>query len=87
MKVLLLFLAYIAQITLALDRAVTADRRVLKRSTIKLRSNTGESGGSCTDSTCPNTTTIVTFAVVFGVIGLICACYCIAACYKEYSEE
>ena len=25
--------------------------------------------------------------MVFGVVALICAIYCISACYKEYQEE
>ena len=86
-----LFITLFASLTLSLARTtqLTSDRRVLKRSAIKLRSNTGEDGygSGCSGTTCPNKETIVVFIVVFSIIALICVGYCLAACYTERQEE
>ena len=82
MKAINLLLAHLS-LALARSTLTTNDRRVLKRSAIKLRSNTGQDGygSSCSGETCPNTDTLTVFLVIFGIIGVVCVGYCIAACY------
>ena len=85
MKYLAFILACFIKVFSA-QRDYTSEGRRLKRSAIKLRSNTGEHSGSCSSDNCKNTQ-IITISAVFGIVALICAIYCISACYKEYQEE
>ena len=86
MKLLTAFLICFGHLAMAFDRSSSFDRRILRRSAIKLRSNTGESDGSCSSDSCTSTQTII-YSVIFSILGLICAIYLISACFEEYQEK